>query len=341
MNSKKKVLLIGGLGTLGSYTMMNLLKLGYSVDVIALEDYHVLNQNLRVMKGNAMDDAVLEQLFRDSRYCAIVDFLHYTDPGFYKKRSKLLLDNTDQLIFLSSYRVYADSKAPIVESSAKLIDVIEDEYFLTKEDYAIPKSKNEAILRASGRKNWTVIRPLISFSHFRLDLAMLDAGLLLSRSKMHKKLIMPENSRNLIAGVGWAGNVGKQIAHLIGKQNALGEDFTVGINEHTTWETVAGYYTDLLGSEFVWGTDQQVIDCLVGGYRAECRFIYDRLYNRDMVLSKVMGVTGLRQSDLLGTYDALVYELSMLSEHSALLDRFKTEYYAEEDRKMDAVLAKM
>lgn len=338
MNNGKKVLLIGGLGTLGSYTMLNLLSLGYSVDAIAREDYTPLDRKVRVFNVNAMDDAELIKLFSENRYCAIVDFMHYTDPEFYKQRSKLLLDNTDQLIFLSSYRVYADNKGVIDENGAQLLNTVTDEYFLANENYAIPKSKNEITLRKSGRKNWTIIRPLISFSHFRLDLCMLDASILLSRSKANKPILMPENSRLLTAGVGWAGNVGKMIARLIGKDGALGEDFTVGYCEKFNWETAAEYYTDLLGSKFVWGTNEQVLKSLVGGYGAECRFLYDRLYNRNMDISKVLRVTGLTTAELVPMYDALIYELHILSEHSELQKRFDNDFCVEANRRMDAAL---
>jgi len=49
----KKVLLIGGGGTLGTYTAKELLRLGHKVDIICLEDKASDNENLTFYKGEA------------------------------------------------------------------------------------------------------------------------------------------------------------------------------------------------------------------------------------------------------------------------------------------------
>ena len=48
--SNKKVLLIGGGGTIGTYIAKELLELGSSVDIICLEDYKSNNEKLRYIK---------------------------------------------------------------------------------------------------------------------------------------------------------------------------------------------------------------------------------------------------------------------------------------------------
>ena len=129
---KKRALLIAGGGTLGGYTSQELLKRGYTVDVIALNDCVSLNRNLTWIQQRVTDELLLE-LFNAHHYDAIVDFIHYTDPEVYKPRCNMLLANTDQLIFLSSYRVYADEEHPIRETSPQLLNVIKDPYFLENE----------------------------------------------------------------------------------------------------------------------------------------------------------------------------------------------------------------
>ena len=47
----------------------------------------------------------------------IVNFLHYPEAEAYPPVHKLLTENTDHLIFLSSYRVYADLQHPITEEA--------------------------------------------------------------------------------------------------------------------------------------------------------------------------------------------------------------------------------
>ena len=63
---KKHVLLIAGGGTLGGYASMELLKRGYAVDVIALNDCVSLNRNLTWIQKN-VDDALLAELFKACR----------------------------------------------------------------------------------------------------------------------------------------------------------------------------------------------------------------------------------------------------------------------------------
>ena len=55
MQKNKKVLLIGGGGTLGSYTGKELLRLGFSVDVICLEDRKTQNPQLRFYRETATE----------------------------------------------------------------------------------------------------------------------------------------------------------------------------------------------------------------------------------------------------------------------------------------------
>ena len=72
----KKVLLIAGGGTLGTYTAQELLRLGHAVDVVCLEDKASDNENLKFYKSNATLD-YLKELFATNRYDGIVNFIHY------------------------------------------------------------------------------------------------------------------------------------------------------------------------------------------------------------------------------------------------------------------------
>ena len=112
----KKVLLIAGGGTLGTYTAEELLRLGHKVDVICLEDKSSENENLRFFKADATLD-YLNEHFKDNHYDGIVNFIHYPNYKDYIPYHELLTNNTEHLIFLSSYRIYADKQHPITEIS--------------------------------------------------------------------------------------------------------------------------------------------------------------------------------------------------------------------------------
>ena len=223
MYKNKKVLLIAGGGTLGSHTASELLKNGSEVDIVCLDDHISENSRLRFFKGLATPE-LLSKLFSEKRYDGIVNFIHYKNADDYRPYHELLIKNTDHLIFLSSYRVYADLQHPITESAPRLFDVTEDKEFLENETYAISKAKAENILREEYSCDaWTVVRPVISFSKKRFDLFTYSGDDVFEAIRLGKPLLLPSFAKGLGAGIDWSGNSGKLIANLLFKNEAIGE----------------------------------------------------------------------------------------------------------------------
>lgn len=301
----KKVLLIAGGGTLGRYTAKELLNKGSAVDVICLEDYTSNNPNLCYYKAKA-DLNYLTEFLKDKYYDGIVNFIHYYVPEMYKPVHKLLTSKTDQLIFLSSYRVYAESKQPLTEEAPFLADVVEDEEFLKSEDYAVPKAKCEKFIREeSGTKNWTVVRPVISFSDKRFDLVTVSGHEIIDAARSGKTVILPEAAKNLTAGLDWAGNSGKLIANLLFKKECFGEAYTVSSGQNLTWGEVAEIYTRLTGVKFRWTDTEEYVSTGHGGNG----LFYDRLYDRAVDCSKILKATGLGKKDLTSIEEGIKIEL--------------------------------
>ena len=110
------------------------------------------------MHGDAQDDQFLEQLL-EAKWGVIVDFMVY-DTAKFAHRAPKLLAGTNQYVFLSSARVYAGTCDSITEDSPRLLDEVADKDFLETSDYSLAKARQENILRDSGKRNWTIIRPL-------------------------------------------------------------------------------------------------------------------------------------------------------------------------------------
>jgi nucleoside-diphosphate-sugar epimerase len=302
----KKVLLIAGGGTLGTYTAKELLNKGCAVDVICLEDYTSNNPKLCYHKAKA-DLNYLTEFLKDKYYDGIVNFIHYYVPEMYKPVHKLLTSKTDQLIFLSSYRVYAESKQPLTEEAPFLADVVEDEEFLKSEDYAVPKAICEKFLREeSGTENWTVVRPVISFSDKRFDLVTVSGHEIIDAARSGKTVILPEAAKNLTAGLDWAGNSGKLIANLLFKKECLGEAYTVSSGQNLTWGEVADIYTRLTGVNFRWADTEEYVSTGHGGNG----LFYDRLYDRAVDNTKILKATGLKNEDFTSIEDGIKIELN-------------------------------
>jgi len=318
----KHALLVGGGGTLGLYTAEELLKLGYRVDIICLENHTSDNPNLKFITASVTDQ-LLTGLFSEVHYDTVIDFIWYPHlEDWASGRNELLLNNTDQLIFLSSYRVYADKQHPITESAPRWLDVSKEPMLVNEETYAYPKCRCEDWLRASAHKNWTIVRPLISFSHYRLDLVTVPTGLLFDRLLNRKKILLPIAAKNKVAGVGWAGNIGKMMAHLCGKKDALGETFTLGSGENKTWEEVAEYYTSLFGAEFLWVDSADYVKYATSDdMSAWWMLAYDRLLDRTIDNSHVLKVTGLSPDDFKKIPEALKLEMDILLSHPDLKAR--------------------
>lgn len=313
MYKNKNALLIAGGGTLGSYTAAELLRLGANVDVVCLEDKKSTNERLTYYKSYATNE-FLTELFSKKHYDGIVNFIHYTDIEAYKPVHKLLTENTDHLIFLSSYRVYADLKHPITEDAPRLLDVTNDKEFLEKEDYALAKARAENFIRnESDAKNYTIVRPVISFSDKRLDIVTVNnVSFIMEKMKNNGTVFLPEIAKNNVAGLDWAGNTGKLIANLLFKKETLTETYTVSSAQNLTWGEVADIYTKLTGIHFEWIDSDKWLshpEYIQNSYWAT---IYDRFYDRTIDNSKILKATGLSKNDFLPIEEGIKAELAKL-----------------------------
>lgn len=255
----------------------------------------------------------MTEFLKDRYYDGIVNFIHYTDTEEYKQIHQLLCKKTDHLVFLSSYRVYADSKSAVTENTIQLIDVVKDEEFLKYEDYAIPKSKNERfIMNESGTDNWTIIRPVISFSKRRLDIVTVGGRTILDRAKRGEAIVLPAEAKNLVAGLDWAGNSGKLIANVLLCDQTKGEAYTVSSAQNLTWGEIADIYTELVGAKFEWVGTKEYSELQHGTSELPWILKYDRLFNRKIDNSKILEATGLKKEDFVSIKEGLKIELERI-----------------------------
>ena len=248
MYSDKRVLLIAGGGTLGTHTANELLRLGACVEVICPEEKISKNERLIFHRGYATEE-LLKALFSKKHYHGIVNFIHYPEPEDYKRIHPLLIENTDHLIFLSSYRVYGNAQHPITEDAPRLTETVCDPDFLANEKYAVPKARCEDYLRNERRGDpFTIVRPVISFSRYRLDLFMYSGETILKAAKEGRELLLPSLAKDFTAGLDWAGNSGKLIAHLLFKPAAIGNTYTIYSGHNKTWGEIAEIYQSITGA---------------------------------------------------------------------------------------------
>ncbi|MBR4864760.1 MAG: NAD-dependent epimerase/dehydratase family protein [Oscillospiraceae bacterium] len=315
MYSGKTVLLIAGGGTLGTKVAEELLRLGASVEILCPEEKTSDHEKLSFHQGMGTEE-VLKELFAKKRYDGIVNFIHYKEAEEYKQIHPLLMTNTDHLIFLSSYRVYANEQHPITETAPRLSDVITDPHFHETEKYAVPKALCEDYLRGErAGENWTIVRPVISFSCRRFDLLMYSRDRVIQAAKDGEVLLLPEMVKDFTAGFDWSGNSGKLIANLLFKKAAVGECFSVYSGHGMTWGQVAELYNKLIGLQVRWCSEEEYLDFHTAVKEKEIltwAWYLDRRYNRDIDCSKILGVTGLDKTDFATIEEGLKAELRRL-----------------------------
>ncbi|MBO4303238.1 MAG: hypothetical protein J6A21_01490 [Lentisphaeria bacterium] len=307
---QKKVLVLGATGAMGKYLIPYLAEAGYFVDAVSLDDAGSAFPNVRHIKANAKDKTVLKQLL-EVHYDGIVDFMIYTssDLAYYPA---LLLSNGGHYIFLSSYRVYDDKEHPVRETSPRLLDTGDSILLRNSDDYSIYKARGENVIRTFPRDRWTIIRPAITYSLMRYQLVTLEAPLTVGRALAGRKVVVPEQARNVQATMSWAGDVAKMILLLLFNEKALGETFSVCTAEHHTWGEIADFYKDICGLEAVWVDKEDFLRILNDDpfYNlARWQLDFDRLFDRVMDNSKVLAATGMKQKDLMKLYDGLKYEI--------------------------------
>ncbi|NLF93337.1 MAG: hypothetical protein GX564_05565 [Oligosphaeraceae bacterium] len=310
MNKCKKVLVLGATGAMGQYLVPLLAEQGCQVDAVALDRCEGAPPGVRCLQANAKASENLLPLLSNG-YDGIVDFLIYrsAELPYYLP---LLLDNTEHYIYLSSYRVYDNLESPVKETSARLIDAADKILLRNSDDYCICKARGENILYGLEQRNWTVVRPAITYSRLRYQLVTLEGKDTLGRARAGKKVVLPEQAREVPATMSWAGDVAAMIAGLLFKRQSLGETYTAATAEHHTWGEIAGYYQDLCGLEAVWVDKEEylrIIDPDAYNLAPRWQLEYDRLFARVMDNAKILAATDMRQSGLMPLYQGLKQEI--------------------------------
>lgn len=309
MNTEKSILVLGGTGAMGRYLVPKLADDGYRVDVVSLDDRTSDRPNLRYLKANAKDEAVRAALLAN-HYDGIVDFMiYYTTPEFAHVAPQMLA-NTDHYIYLSTYRVFDES--PVTsERSPRLWDTVTEPEFRNSEDYCMYKARGEDWLRASAYRNWTIIRPAITYSQKRCQLTTLERPQFLPLAATGDPVYISEETWNVQATMSWAGDVAEMIRRLMFRSGALGDDFNVCTAEHHTWGEVAALYGALFGLRVEPVPTDDYIRLWVGdlgNLAAQRQLRYDRFFNRVMDNRKILEFTGMRQSELMPLADGLAHE---------------------------------
>jgi nucleoside-diphosphate-sugar epimerase len=271
--------MLGGTGAMGSHLTNILAENGDEVYVTS-RNTHNKKLKINYIVGNAQDDSFLKEILHE-RWDVIIDFMSYSTATF-KRRVEHLLNATDQYVYLSSARVYANSEEPITESSPRLLDVTTDNAYISTDEYALKKARQENVLFNSNKNNWTIIRPYITYSEKKLQLGVLEKEAWLYRALHNRPIVFSADINSKITTLTYGLDVAKGINAIIGKERAFGEAFHITSEDTIVWKDVSEIYTNTLEKhlgyrpEIILQNIQKFTQCHSANYQIE----YDRLYNR-------------------------------------------------------------
>lgn len=285
-----RVLVLGGTGAMGEPLVRMLAERGDEVYVTSRRKREDKG-NVHYIQGDAHDLSFIKQEL-SKNYDAIVDFMIYSTDDF-RDRSKIYLQSTGQYMFLNSARVYAESKEAITENSARLLDVCKDEEYLKTDEYALAKARSENVLFESEYKNWTIIRPYITYNTRRLQLSGLELGTWLTAVLSGRPLVLPKDVGMHQTTMTHGDDVAQAMAALIGNNKSFGEAFHITGNDYMKWREVAEVYKNVLEEDTghtveIYEPEASKKLSVIMGNATQIK--YDRTYDRVFDNAKLLSV---------------------------------------------------
>lgn len=210
---------------MGAPLVEQLASLGHQV-VVLVRHSHADRENIHYISGNGYDDEYMRTSILTTHYDAIVDFLWYNEATI-KSRVADLFTACDQYVCLSSAAVYADSDNVQTEEYPRFIDVLPKSLVDGNHQYHLEKARVEDVMRKQERKNWTIIRPHVTFNNGHLPLLIWGDDTWLFRTLNGHAFTLPKNLMHKRTNYTCGTDVAKMIVRLLGNEKALGETFNV------------------------------------------------------------------------------------------------------------------
>lgn len=283
-----KVLILGGTGAMGKHLTSLLVADGVNVIVTSRRYQNEERQNnLKYVTGNAKDIAFLRSLLLE-KWDAIIDFMLYSTSEF-EARVEEMLSSTEQYVYISSSRVYADIDSVITEQSPRLLDVVQDVDYLNTDEYALSKARQENLLFNACSSNWTIIRPYITYSESRLQLGALEKESWLYRAINGRPIVLSSEVNDRLTTLTYGFDVARGIVSILNQPQCLGEAFHITSPRDIKWSKVLEIYTSVI-EDFLGYTPKVELQNIseFSKHHVNIRQLeYDRLYDRVFDNSKI------------------------------------------------------
>lgn len=285
------ILVLGGTGAMG-VPLVNLLAQKDNNLFVTTRSKRTDEGNIRYLQGNAKQTEFFHDLMTRS-YDVIIDFMVYGTDEF-RNRLPVLLEHTKQYFFFSSSRCYAESDRPITEDSPRLVDVCDDREYILTDEYGLAKGREENILFHSERKNWTIIRPYITYNSYRIQLGVYEKENWLRRGLEGRTIVFPKDIADRKTSLTFGPDVAGAVMDLIGNERALGQAFHITTEESHTWGEILEFYCGILEKRT---GKKPKVKMIEDSKRLQTvwnkwQILYDRLFDRTFDNSKIESIRG-------------------------------------------------
>lgn len=286
------ILVLGGTGAMGVPLVELLAARGDNVFVTTRSPKQEF-KSVNYLIGNAKDDRFFAELMK-KHYDAIIDFMIYSTTEL-SKRLSTLLAQTDQYVFFSSSRCYANAQGLIREDTPRLVDICNDPEYLAIDEYGMAKGREENLIKASGKKNWTIIRPYITYNSYRLQLGVYEKEDWLRRAMNGKTVIFPADIAERRTSLTYGPDVAGVVVDLIHNEKAFGEAFHITTAESHTWMEILDFYREFFEKKTGKTMKVKMVSDSKGLQTvwSPWQIKYDRLYDREFDNTKIESVRGI------------------------------------------------
>lgn len=301
-----RILLLGGTGVIGSDLCHELNRLGLRVSITTRRRNFTSNI-ANVIVGDAMNDEWLHEVLKEG-WDIIVDFMVYKTQHF-QSRYKKILSCTGHYYFLSSSRVFADSKI-VNEDSKQLIELYDGVGRSSiKDNYAIPKCEQERVLRESGFSNWTILRPYITYGVGRMQFGVWEAKVWLRRALQSKFVVAGNEWIDSKTTLTSSSDCALIMSRIISNDPISSSDYNVVSGDCLSWREIWDIYEEVLLrlGYTVKGLFEVDSGCYVFDEIGLFPILYDRSYDR--VFDNAKLAPFLDSERILSTRDLLKRDL--------------------------------
>ena len=319
-----KILMLGGTGAIGQ----SILKRrgnnsNYQIYITTRIERQSTINNVHYICGNANDISFINT-FKDNSFDVLIDFMNYRNEILEQNFSKLIRI-ARQYVFLSSARVYDNSKEVIDENCSLLWHTTSNMKLKNSGTYSVKKAYQELFVKKNGGDKVTIIRPYKTYSSSRLQLGQYEIRHWLERIINGFPIVINENILDKYTALTDGIDVAEGMISLIGNKNAFGEIYQIVTSEVMTWREILQLYIDVLKrysfSPVIYlSNETEEIDRL---FESGFQMPYDILFDRKFSSSKILQIKPIKFKPM---REGLEKALSDYMENYKELSYVKNEY---------------